>query len=246
MTKTKKIIFGIGLLFLVFQLYKFSPYKIEFIGYHNKIWAHRVNSKEKLNSALLFYNGVELDLEYFENKNVLDVNHPPKKSINLNFENYFSEINTDQEPYLWLDLKNLNKENAGLILNRLLEVLGKRNYPLNKVLIETRYPEALPIFTEKGFLTSYYLPSGLYYKSNNEKELAIKKIKEHLSKQPKIGISSNYYDYQIMKDNFPERDKYLWMINSVKERWFTKSRTVLKDEKVKVVLVRYKAISGNR
>ncbi len=244
MTRIKKITLVFILLITCVFLYKYSPYRVEFLGYYHKIWAHRVNSKEKLNAALYFFNGVELDLVYKADKNVLDVNHPPTKSINLNFENYLSEIET--ETYLWLDIKNLTLENSELILLKLISVLNKHNYPFEKILIETRYPEALPIFTEKGFITSYYLPFGLHTETASGLNIEINKIKFILEKQPEIGISSDYKDYDIMKKYFPDKNKYLWMISSITERGFTKTRSILKDEKVKVVLVHYKSPSGNR
>ena len=49
-----------------------------------------------------------------------------------------------------------------------------------------------------------------------------------------------------MNQNFPKKDKYLWMTTSITERWFQETRSILKDEKVKVVLVSYNAIYGNR
>ncbi|MCF6308436.1 MAG: hypothetical protein L3J09_10825 [Flavobacteriaceae bacterium] len=244
MTRIKKY----SLVFLLFIvsvfLYKYSPYRVEFIGNYHKIWAHRVDSKEKLKAALLFYDGVELDLVFKANENVLDVNHPPTKSINLSFENYLSEI--ENEPYLWLDIKNLTAENSELILSKLIKVLNKKKYSFKKVLIETRYPEALPIFTKEGFITSYYLPFGLHNKSVSELNIEITKIKSVLKNQPEIGISSDYKDYNILKKHFPDKNKYLWMISSITERGFAKTRSILKDEKVKVVLVHYKSPSGNR
>ena len=244
MTRIKKIALVIILVGFCLFLYKYSPYRVEFLGHYQKIWAHRVDSKEKLKAALLFYKGVELDLVYKVQENVLDVNHPPATSINLSFENYLSEINTDT--YLWLDIKNLTSENSELILKRIVSVLEQRNYPIDKLLIETRYPEALPIFTKKGFITSYYLPFGLHVKNATELNLEINKIKTVLENQPEIGISSDYKDYEIMKEYFPDKNKYLWMISSITERWFTKTRSILKDERVKVVLVHYKSPTGNR
>ena len=244
MTRIKKTALVIVLFCICVFLYKYSPYRVEFLGHYHKIWAHRVDSKEKLKAALLFYNGVELDLVYKAQENVLDVNHPPAKSINLSFENYLSEINP--ETYLWLDIKNLNKENSELILSKLTSLLNQRNYPFDKILIETRYPEALPIFTNKGFKTSYYFPFGLHKKSTPELIEEINKIKTVLNNQPEIGISSDYKDYEIMKEYFPDKNKYLWMTSSITERWFKRTRTILKDEKVKVVLVHYKSPTGNR
>src|SRR5690554_4954312 len=98
-------------LILLGMAYRYSPYKIEYLGHYDKIWAHRVNSTEKLESALKYFKGVELDLVYDEQKNILDVTHPPVPSIDLDLENYLSSINSEAKPYIWLDIKNLNFDN---------------------------------------------------------------------------------------------------------------------------------------
>lgn len=240
----KKIVFGLFVGVTCLIIYRYNPYRIEFIGYYDKAFAHRVNNIEKLNSSLKFFNGVELDLVF--QKNTLDVNHPPAPSISLSFRDYFNNIPTSKTPFLWLDIKNLNKENSNEVLTLLQSIFEERGYPVNKVLIETSYPEALPIFTKIGYKTSYYLPYGLRKKTEVELEIEINKIDSILKKQPDLGISSDYRDYNIMNQNFPKKDKYLWMTTSITERWFQETRSILKDEKVKVVLVSYNAIYGNR
>ena len=240
----KKIVFGLFVCVVCLIIYRYNPYRIEFIGYYEKVFAHRVNSIEKLNSSLKFFNGVELDLVF--QKNTLDVNHPPAPSINLNFRDYFNNIPISKTPFLWLDIKNLNKENSNDVLILLQSIFAERSYPVNKVLIEASYPEALPIFTKIGYKTSYYLPYDLRKKTEVELEIEINKIDSILKKQPDIGISSDYRDYNIMNQNFPNKKKYLWMINSITKRWFTKTRKILKDSTVKIVLVNYKSLSGNR
>lgn len=245
--KYKILLLGILAVLALKYIYPYCPYKVEFLGFYDeKIWAHRVNSTEKLSSALKYYNGVELDLVYNEKLNVLDVNHPPTESINLSFENYLKTLNDDQQPYLWLDIKNLEQENAHVIFNRLQSLFGNRAYPIAKVLIETRFPEALPIFTEAGYLTSYYLPYDLISKSSKNLNKEILKISKVLKNQPKIGISTNYIDYQIIRNHFPEKTKYIWALVSSINKSFLKTRAVLKDETVKVVLVNYKVLKGNR
>src|SRR5690554_7749167 len=77
--KKIKILFGLFIVLIIMAMaYRYFPYKIEYIGYYDKIWAHRVNSEEKLNSALKFFKGVEVDLVYDETKNT------DRKSTRLN------------------------------------------------------------------------------------------------------------------------------------------------------------------
>ena len=76
----KKIVFGLFVGVTCLIIYRYNPYRIEFIGYYDKAFAHRVNNIEKLNSSLNFFNGVELDLVF--QKNTLDKHF---RFINLYF-----------------------------------------------------------------------------------------------------------------------------------------------------------------
>jgi hypothetical protein len=226
--------------------YYFYPYSIEGIGLYNKVWAHRVNSVEKLNSALNYFDGIELDLVYDAEKEVLDVNHPPTKSIGLNFENYLNEIEKDNFPYIWLDIKNINKGNAKLILEKLLALFNAKNYPLEKVLIESRKANELLIFEKEGFKTSFYLPPDLYKKDSLGLSKSILEIKDVIITQPNIAISASFKDYDIISKEFPNHTKYIWaLVKPLHFRHF-QIRKIMKDKSVKVVLLNYHVIWGNR
>ncbi len=244
MIKTNKFILVLLLFVLIaLLLYPYSPRKLEYIGHYNKVFAHRVNSIAKLKSSLLFFKGIELDLVYKKQGNILDVNHPPAPSQNLNFETYLKHIEKKTFPFLWLDIKNLNISNAKAIIIKLNKLLATKNYPKNQVLIETSNPETLPIFTKTGYKTSYYLPTQLF--KNKDLKSKIREIKLILKKQPKIGISSSYKDYPILKSNFPNKTKYIWALIPNLNRKYKQIRTLLNDDKVAVVLCRYKVFSGN-
>ena len=244
--KTKFRIAGGVILFVLAFLYHISPYKLEFLGHYDKIWAHRANSVEKLHSALQHFNGVELDLIYDIEADFLDVNHSNTTSIGLKFEDYFDTLDKTQYPLLWLDIKNLNKKTGNDILAKLLQIFWKRDYPLQNVLIETRYPDVLPLFTKEGFKTSYYLPYDLRNRDEDALHATILKIKKFLEEQPTIGISTNHKDYHIIKEHFPDRRKYIWILVPFINIDFFTTREILNDEKVEVVLINYNVLKGNR
>lgn len=227
-------------------VYYYYPYKIEATGLYNKVWAHRVNSKEKLNSALNYFEGIELDLVYNDKENILDVNHPPTETIGLNFEDYFKAIKKNQFPYIWLDIKNITEENAEQILEMLVVIFNSREYPLYKVLIESRNPKSLLIFEKEGFKTSFYLPNYLYKKDSLALSKSVLEIKNILKIQPNIAISTNFKNYNIVKKEFPNKKKYIWAL--VKPLHFNhfKIRKIIKDETVEAVLLNYHVIFGNR
>lgn len=249
MMKNKKLRFILFLILLVVvgrYAYKYSPKRIEFLGHYQKVGAHRVNSIEKLTAALDYFEIIELDLVYFSESQTLDVGHPPAPSINLTFEKYLDAIPKDGSPFLWLDIKNLTSENASEILNRISFLLKQRQYPVEKLLIESQHPEALELFNDTGFQTSYYLPVGLSKKPTSEQDSAIETILLALSKNKKMGVSSNYLDYEIMSKYFPERQKYVWKIDGVTFNNYSLTRKILKDTTVKVVLSRFRSFKGNR
>ncbi len=241
MTKGKfMIILGFLLLgILLFWLYKHSPMKIEFLGYYNKIGAHRVNTLEKLESSLSNIEAIEVDLVYISETNILDIHHPPSPSIGLTFNTYVAALG-DHQPFLWLDIKNLDENNAELILQKLNSILNERKYPKQSILIETRYPEKLGLFEAEGYRTSYYLKQNLHKLPKTDLSSEIKNIRDILKIQPYLSISTEHFDYEILKDYFPETTKYFWCIRHSKISDYSLVRNMLKDTTVALVLTNYK------
>ncbi len=245
MKRKNKYLIGIVLLIVLYFLYKYSPYKLDYIGHYDKIWAHRIDDQSRLKSAIKYFKGVEVDLVYNSEKNYLDVGHPPAKSIGLSLDKYLSNL-TNKKPYIWLDIKNLNITNA-VEIHALLEKLCKKyQYPKDKFLVETRYPEALPIFTKNDFICTYYLPYHIYKREESEKQKILFHINEILKAQPTIGVSAAYKDYDILHKNFPTKNKYMWIIESTRNRKLSLTRKILKDSTVKVVLISYHTLKKGR
>jgi len=244
--KLKYLLFGILILFFIGVINHYSVCKLELLGHYSKVGAHRVNSIEKLESAVKYFEIIELDLVYDEVNDLMDVNHPPTESINLKLADYLSGIKGSQKPFLWLDMKNITKRNSAGVLNSLLKELTKINYPLSRVLIETQSSEVLTAFVKAGFKTSYYLPYGLCRMGATELRESVGSIREILKKQPSIAISSDIQDYEILAENFPSVIKYTWATGSVFRNHFIQTQKALRDPNVAVVLVTYKAPEGNR
>ncbi|TYB73124.1 hypothetical protein ES676_10235 [Bizionia saleffrena] len=241
----KLVVFTIFILFVSAYLYRFTPRRIEFLGHYDRVFAHRVNSLEKQKEALRYFNGIEFDLGYTSETDVLDISHSPIESIGLTFETYFNQIETNEFPFLWLDIKKLDSTNSEAIFFKLNTLFEARNYPKNKILIETRSPNGLPKFSFAGYNTSYYLKPKLHKRSPEELEREIKDIQSVLIEQPKIGISASYEDYKIMRTNFPEKTKYLWVLTSAYRPQFRKLHTILNDTTVAVVLSNFKSFKGS-
>lgn len=244
----KKFIFFIGILFFLIGLryaYKFTPYRIEFVGFYNKIWTHRVNSLQKQEAALLFHKGIEVDLDYIEESDFLDINHLPAPSINLSFEEYINNIPVQRNfPYLWLDIKELDTLNNKRIFDKIFPVLNSKQYPLEKVLVESMQPEALQIFEEAGFKTTFYLPWNLNDLTEKELSIQMNSLKKIEKDFPHTAFSTNTKQYELIKKYFPEKDLYLWAEGHRPIKDYFLFRKILKDDKVIAVLSPYRSYKG--
>ncbi|MEZ4874531.1 MAG: hypothetical protein R2793_03535 [Flavobacteriaceae bacterium] len=245
--KRIKILLALFTLLLLGKFaYKYAPWRIEFLGFYEKVWAHRVDSIDKLESALSHFKGVEVDLVFQEASQTLDVGHPPVPSIGLTFENYLKAIPNGEEVFIWMDIKNLTVENAPAILKRISLLLEERNYPKSLLLIESQQPESLQIFSKDGFFVSYYLPYGLGEMDTFSLQKEVENIHTVLANNKSLGVSSSYLDYEVMSLHFPNTTKYLWKIDGVTPKNFFQTRKILKDSTVKVVLTHFRSLKGNR
>lgn len=238
MTKSKILVGSILLVLVILWGYKHSPRKIEFLGHYEKIGVHRVNTLEKLENSLPYFNAIELDVVYDSQSNFLDVYHPPTLSNGVSFEKYIHFLKKDR-PFLWLDIKNLDSNNAEKILQHLNTTMAQSNYPKNKILIETRFPEKLGLFAAEGYKTSYYLKQNLYTLHPTALHSELENVKSILKAQPGLAISTEHFDYEILKQHFPTTPKYFWCIRHSKFSEYTLVRNILKDTTVALVLSRY-------
>ena len=239
MIRSKYLVGVLLLCILVAFVYKQNPYRIEFLGNYHKIWAHKINSLERLQKASKHFKGIELDLVYDSAKGVLDISHPPAPLSGLSFLEYAKLLPKDPSFGIWLDIKNLNASNASEILNLVTIALKKTSIQTHQIIIESRYPEGLPLFTNAGYSISYYLPYNISEEKTATKEAHIKNIKSIILAQPTIAISSSYKDYNFMKTHFPNTTKYLWMIDGIGAHGFQASE-ILKDPTVAILLVKFK------
>ncbi len=246
---TKGVIIII-LLFIAVFFYHKATFKIDHIGYSSKIWAHRVNSIEKLEHTQKNYAGIELDVVFFDDTKTFDVNHPPAASIELKLEKYLSHIDLNKELEIWLDFKNLNEKNAGNALNHLEHLCKKYQINKNTIIVESQNAQFLPIYKEAGFKTSYYLPTFLHKLSSKDLSEIIDEINLIIKNYSPTAISTNSVDYDIIAKHFPEQTKYLWSIDKTFTtrmfKNFFQTRKALKDPKVEVLLVRVNRKKGRR
>src|SRR5205085_8229808 len=108
------------------------------------------------------------------------------------------------------------------------------------IVVESSNYQYLKPFSDKGFNVSYYLPALTKIKKDSLTN-TLQEIKQALDSAPYLCISSNYRDYGLMKQYFPEKTKRLWWTGSEKDFWNWKRKInlykMMSDPTVKVLLV---------
>lgn len=240
----KRWIGGIIILSIIALLF-FAPATLSFF-FKEKIWAHRVNSLEKLEAAVPLFKGVELDLMFDLENNYFDVNHPPAKSIKLSLEAYLASLPNPASLKYWLDFKNLNAVNQQMALERLEKLVKRFKLKPQQIIVESSNPEFLSVFQQREYVASFYLPAGMHKMTPQKLTTTIEVIKAKLANNEGLYISSLYKDYYIMKKYFPERKKLLWNLFYDIYPYRGQLYYMLMDEKVEVMLLTFWAREGNR
>lgn len=224
-----------------------------------KVWVHRVNSITKQQDVIASnYGGLELDIIF--DGTFFDVNHGPEPSIGLTLWDYVDTL-SNKNVSLWLDFKNLNADNCLSAVCKLDSICDRFSLDRSKIIIESQSPQYLSFFSDRAYLTSYYLPANLCQKSEYDKSIAFTQIDSIASSYLTDYISCGRNDYTLVRECFPERKMLSWgfytwgfyadqpisfigLLSSAKSL-FLKLR-MLVDDNVGVLLVSYNSEEGNR
>lgn len=206
----------------------------------DKIWAHRVNSIERLQEIAPHYKGVEVDIMFVPSENNFDVYHPPALSSDLSLFD-FLKSNEDSNTLYWLDFKNLDSIILPNAIDRLIYICNTLSLNQNRFIVESNQTKELQAFEQAGFKTSYYLHyPGLYTLSDEDLQAALEKINEGM-KYPTTYISAPIHDYDILKKYYPDKEMLLWLAENKLTFADNMNRSVhewkvASDPKVKVLL----------
>lgn len=126
------------------------------MGEHeDKLWLHRCNSMEKLRKKVGDYPNVEIDVIY-RSCGIFDVTHDAGTTFWLPLDSFFNYM-SKRDGHMWLDVKNLNRENADAMLADMDSLTDKYGIEKNRLIIESRDWRSLNLFTDEGYYTSMYV-----------------------------------------------------------------------------------------
>ncbi len=205
-----------------------------------KVWLHRANDLEKAQYFQDKYPGMEIDLTYIDSLQTFlilhgggHIEHNP-----VTIEKWLHELDNTNQLRLWLDFKNLNNKNKDVALNELIRLYSKFNMKINYSIVESWNAECLKTFKDAGFKVSYYIPEFKPESvSREELQKHTDKIRRIISENNLTTISGYYYQYEFMRDSFPDNDILIWyhLNNNILRNKYIQIAN--EDPKVKVLLV---------
>ena len=224
-------------LFLLSTLYLLFACSTKKSAQNEKIWAHRVNSIEKLVKASNDFSGLELDLVITEN--CLDISHPPEAFSGLCLSQYLKDANNiNPNLNFWLDIKNLSEDNILSFLTKMDKICIENNISKQHLILESPEWKLLDQLSEKGYQTSYYLPGINDFLEKDRSEI-IQKIFQRISEENIKTISTGIDNYEHLKIHFKSHQKLLWATGSMYEEYHDLYSQALSDSTVKVILISF-------
>ncbi len=197
-----------------------------------KIWLHRTNSKQKLEYYFNKYDGFEFDIFFSGDKNDIFCGHEINDK-NISLKHQLEAYSTVNDKGLWLDLKNLNKENKYIFFEEINKIINEIGISKDVVFIESDDIESLQIFSQNGYNTTFMF---LDYTSNGIEEL--KRYSKYANFYA-ISFPLEYY-YLVNSIGLGSNICYLLWISGVEWEEIcmkNKYKEILNDDRVKVILV---------
>lgn len=221
-----------------------------------RVIPHRVNSVGKL-SKILFegWKSLEVDVLFNEAPGCFQVGHDESALSELSLEDFLKEADKRSRiEKIWIDWKNLNQANSLKALER-LEYLDHQFAIKQKAILETSALPYVKEFSDKGYHTSYYLPTNKIFRlldQKNDKDMLLLADEMAISVEQK-GLKAVSFDsrlYPFVKDFLEEKLPPAIVYHT----WFLDSSTgnpacidtlidqpFFKDERVKTILLPYKS-----
>lgn len=214
------------------------------------VGVHRVNSMGKLNDVMSGdqFSYIELDIKIVNNK--VMVGHGEDDVMSgITLQEYTVATDFQKVKRLWIDVKNLNEDNAEVLFAGLsaIDSISKSD-----IIVESSNPKAYRVLNRlmrEGYAACFYMPTSLISESEAVQDAQIRRIAE---KMKASGIKHLSFDsglYPAMKRNEARMQGMSW------HTWNTNydirrgdfrdaflKEDYVNDNRVKSILVTYSSV----
>ena len=180
----------------------------------NKEWVKGINSIALMDQLDKETSGLECDIYFDQGRHFFDVHHDEGTSTGLNLDDLFTAyLKKGLGASVWLDFKNLDKDNSAEALTELNRLRAK--YKLyEKLLVESSQAALLKSFSDSGYFTSYYVPQfNPYLMKKVEMKKWADSVYENLQGSSVNALSGYYYQYSFLHKYFPKYPVLTWAPN---------------------------------
>jgi len=198
-----------------------------------KEWVQAVNSKERFDKLSAAAPGLECDVYFDTQKKIFDVHHDPDNSTGFALETLL-QLYADKKltASVWLDFKNLDKDNQQPALTELIRIRHKFGLT-NKLLVESTQADLLSVYSDSGFYTSYYTPVfNPYLMGNQDLKYLADSLAEIIHHSKVDALSGYYFQYSFLHKYFPKFPVLTWAANDRYSllNWLFKKKIAAADE----------------
>jgi hypothetical protein len=198
-----------------------------------KIWVHRVNSKERFELLQYRFAGVESDLVYKEGSNTFWVYHWGEGDTVLVVDELL-KLSTVSNGFHWFDLTHSIEQDWRKELSALIHLDSLFRFK-SRTLIETSNIPFANALSGLGYSVSYNPPLTIIknkMKSDSARQLLTKEVKY---------LSQDVTYLSDLKNKFPDKKYLVWSLSFNNYFDFSKTSQLLNDTSIGVVLLNIKS-----
>ena len=207
-----------------------------------KNWIKAVDNIDLMKKLPANTAGIECDVYFNLVKDHFEVYHDSTALSSLNLDSLLTVYSKKKfSANIWLDFKNLSRENVIPSLREITRLKNKYNLS-NQLIIESSNGQHLKVFCDSGYFTSYYVPFfNPYQATENEVIQFTDSVHKSIENYPASALSGYYFQYPVLKKFFPNYPILTWVDNaSVSVVSYIFKRQLENDESIKVILYPFK------
>lgn len=191
-----------GTLVVLFRnplLLKYQLWKLEQHHWNtDKVWAHRVNTLQRLNTLYPHFTGFELDVVFDTSANTIAVAHPPALPAGFTLENALKR-DTSKSKKWWVDVKETDIVKYPVLVAELKKLLIARS-----AIIETADTLLLRLLKNEALVTAYNCSAG---------KSVLGKINAGWISNNADYVSCDERDLSLVRSLFPNHPKIIWALS---------------------------------
>lgn len=181
-----------------------SPYHYP----ESKMWAHKVNDTAMAKDKSRKFVGLEVDAIYSEYQDKIFVGHNTEDTANnLTLETWFNYVDNPPKKHFWIDLKNLDRNNAKTIAKKIVGIMNQHNMSDN-VFVESTDIKALKKIKDSGIRVIFWTENLIW--NNLDTASWIEHTKKHIEELKPDAISEESGMFELITGCFPEQNIHLW------------------------------------